>query len=154
MMKNLTGRFLCGLIVGALVLSNCSDDGEDEKSVAFAQMEKLKGKWKITSVQLSGVGQEGFENFILTISGVPGKEKLSYLISENPYKSPWTSVTTGHFIFDEEEPRRYLMREDGTPIDYTVTEHELTLSFAYDDTSSNGRLSGVEGNWEFIFEKE
>jgi hypothetical protein len=152
-MKKLPGIFTYVLIIAVLLLSNCSDDDDDTKSVARTQMEKLSGKWKITSVNLGGVGQEGFEDFVLTISEVPGKEKLSYLIGRNPYKSPWTSVSTGQFTFDEDQPQRYLMREDGVSIEYTVTEQELLMNFAY-DTSSSGRLSGVEGNWEFVFGKE
>jgi hypothetical protein len=152
LMKKLPGIFPYVLVITVLLLSNCSDD-DDTKSIARAQMEKLSGKWKVTSVHLGGVGQEGFEDFVLTISEIQGKEKLSYLISGNPYKSPWTSVSTGQFTFDENEPTRSLIREDGVTIEYTVTEQELLMSFAY-DTSSTGRLSGVEGNWEFTFKKE
>jgi hypothetical protein len=152
-MKKLKGIFPYILLVASSILSNCSGDDDDAKSIARTQIERLKGKWKITSVQLGGVSQEGFEDFMLTISEVPGKEKLSYLISQNPYKSPWTSVSTGQFLFDEDEPAHSLIREDGVVIEYTVTEQELSMSFVY-DTSSEGRQSGVEGNWELTFERE
>jgi hypothetical protein len=154
MMKSLKKIFLGLLLISTLILWNCSDDDDDAKSAADKQIEMVTGRWKATSVSSGGVADTAFEDFALTISVVPGKQKLTYVITENPYKSPWTSVTTGHFLIDEDEPQSTLIREDGITINYTVTEQELSMSFNYSSTSSGGRVKGVEGDWEFVFERE
>jgi hypothetical protein len=146
--------FTGALATGILLLTRCSDDKEKSGSPVDLQMAKLMGTWNATSAQMDDIDREGFQDFILALSPLPNQPKLSYIISGNPYASPWSAVTTGSLTFDEDQPEKYLVREDGVVIEYTVTDNELSMHFTFTESNSGGRVSGVGGDWVFHFEKE
>lgn len=135
------------------ICAACSDDDKEGASIIDKQIGKLAGTWKAVSVSMDQTYPEGYEEFELTIVKMDGSKGLNYLIANNAFSSPWISVTTGRFTFDSTEPDKYLIREDGVKITYTVSETSLTMSFMYDEESSGGRISGVTGMWDFTFEK-
>lgn len=146
--------FISAVTAGLMILTRCSDDDDKSSSTHDLQMAKLMGSWNATSAQLDNIDKEGFHDFTVTLSPLPNEPKLSYVIAGNPYATPWPTVITGSLTFDEDQPEKYLIREDGVIIEYVVTGHDLSIRFTYTPSGAGGRMSGVGGDWTFDFEKE
>lgn len=147
----MTIRIHAFLLVATLLVACDGDDGGGS-SLIDAQIQKLTGSWHVTSVKADDVARGDFEDFILSITPLASHQKLSYVITENPYVTPWPSTATGHFTFYAAQPDKFLVREDDVLVEYAVSETALTMRFTYQG-DEGGRIAGVGGEWEFVFEK-
>ncbi|HYG19673.1 MAG TPA: hypothetical protein VD816_12125 [Ohtaekwangia sp.] len=154
-MRNLRHTILATVVLatGLFLIMGCSHEGGNPVGTSELQMARLMGSWNAKSTQLDNIDKEGFQNFVLTLSPLPDQPRLSYIISENPYASPWRTVTTGSLSLDQDQPDKYLVREDGAVIEYVVTDNTLSMRFTFADSKTGGKISGVGGEWIFLFEK-
>lgn len=153
-MKRITSilYFALSLII-LMSTSTCDDDKGHAETVITSQMKKLAGKWKASSVTLDHAPMIGWDDFTISLSPVSSQEKLSYIVANNPYVTPWISAVTGSFTFDENDPENHLFREDGVHVQYEISEETLTMRFTHHINDIRGRVTGVGGDWEFTFEK-
>lgn len=156
-------RFASVLSLGLLVFfyAGCKkkDNGPDPEEKM--QLEKLAKTWTISNASLDGADRTAdFQSpdFTLTISGSfnanQPKGPYLYTVSGNrPDPSPWPG--SGPWTFGD-DPNTQLIRNDdaaGVPMTYSIDgSGVLTLSFTCTNCnySSTGRVSEVNGNWQFV----
>jgi hypothetical protein len=147
-------RIFILLLAAALTQTACSDDDSPSQTAAEEQAEKLTGRWKVTTVTLDGATQEAYAETIFTLSSLTSGTNMSYTIEGNPDQSPWRVSSGGRLFFDAQDPTKYLMREDDVRISYEVTETTLIFEFTYAEPSTTGRVTGIVGEWKFVFTKQ
>jgi hypothetical protein len=146
---------LAGLFVGVLLMnSGCGGDKGPGQSTEDAQLAKLSKTWKASAVTLDGTSQmANYGNFTLTISGTAGQTAngFNYTAAGRPSLSPWPS--NGTFKFGADVATQ-LIRDDGLPITYAVTDTapiQLQITFNYSGSGIAGRVNQVQGNWVMTF---
>jgi hypothetical protein len=146
---------LAGVFVGVLLLhSGCKDKGNNTPPPEDVQLGKLSKTWKASAVTLDGTNQmANYQNFQLTISGTPGQTAngFNYSVTGRPSLSPWPA--SGTFKFGSDVATQ-LIRDDGLPITYAVTDVtpvQLQITFNYSGSGIAGRVNQVQGNWVMTF---
>ncbi len=146
--STLTGVIFCSL---ALFLSCGSDDGPGQ-SIEDVQLGKLSKAWNATTVELDGIVQTGYDNFVLTMTGSAGSASFGYSTAGRPQLSPWPS--SGNWVFGG-SPETQIIRDQGTQdeiaVTYSVTDTQLQLTFNFTGTGFAGKTSNVGGLWVFTF---
>jgi hypothetical protein len=153
----IAARVLSLLVLMSVATFYISCDGGDdaEKSETDVQIEKLTGTWKATSVTYNSTTPPlDHSNFVITITGAPGSNSVSYAIAGRPQgPSAWPASGTLEF---GSNVKSSLTREDATPVTYAVTATGLIMDFNFTGTpySSAGRTKNVTGQWHFEFTKQ
>jgi hypothetical protein len=152
----LAARILSLLILAGVASFYVGCDGEKtEKSETDQQIEKLDATWATTAYNLDGTTPTDldYSGFKLTINGSAGNTEVNYTVTGRPSgkPSPWNS--SGVFEFGT-NVKQNLIRDDGTAINYSVTETTLIIDFTFSAAPYPGRVDNVNGNWHFEFEKE
>ncbi len=158
----LLARILSLIVVVSAVtfLMNCDGGGGSEKSAEEVELDKLKGTWTMTGVDLDGTDRSGdFANLVLTISGTysSGTTNPVYTYSftgSRPNPSPWPA--SGTWRFQSVQNKVIIRLDDNQVIDYTLSSNDtqLSLDFTYSGAGfAGGRVGEVEGNWSFTFSK-
>lgn len=160
-MKSL-GRILSLIVVAsaATLLMNCDSGGSDEKSVEEVQLDKLKGNWAMSSVELDGTDRSSdFTNFVLNLSGTYSNSTnptYNFSVSgSRPNPSPWPATGTWRFGDNPETTILRLVENPPLSISYQQNGSQLSMSFTFTGAGyAGGRVGEVEGNWEFVFTKQ
>jgi hypothetical protein len=137
-----------------IFLSSCGE--EETPSAKKNQLSELSGTWKLTSVTMSGVDvTPEYSAFELTLSGSASGDVFSYSVVGRPELSPWPTRGTWSFGSDVKSE---LMRDPGTDdaiiMDYSVTDSQLVVEFAFIGTGYQARASSAEGIYIYTFEKK
>ncbi|NOT77112.1 MAG: hypothetical protein HOP08_19480 [Cyclobacteriaceae bacterium] len=156
--KLLIGVALIGLL---LTYSGCGKDSGPSQSEQDKQVVKLKKTWKCTGATVDNAAPSGlpagysYTSLVLTIDGTAGKTTLPYTATGRPSNggsvtSPWPA--SGNFELGSTDFATVITRDDGLPINYSVTETTLVLNFSYQGTGFPGsRVDNVKGAWVFTF---
>jgi hypothetical protein len=173
------------LLVALITYSSCGPNPEPELSKQDQQLQKLLAttersgtksqEWVCTAATLSPGSVDKAANYVsttspftLTLSGEIAKTiaagasasfsytttKPTFSITESP-TSPWAK--SGSFTFDATAPETKVSRDDGTAVQYTVSETELSISFNFSKTGydrSTAKTDVVVGDWNFKFKKK
>jgi hypothetical protein len=143
------------LSLTGVLLSGCGDD-EQTSSAKSKQLNKLSGTWELTSVTMSGVDvTPEYSALELTLSGAASGDVFSYSVVGRPELSPWPTRGTWSFGSDLKSE---IMRDPGTDdalsINYSVTDSQLMIEFAFIGSGYQARASSAEGIYVFTFEKK
>lgn len=145
------------LVSVAAFYTSCKEDTK-KKTKEQIQFEALKAStWRVSSASLDNVDRVGdFTNLTLTVSGTFTADGGTYQYSftgSRPTPSPWPS--SGTFKFGTTPETKLIRLDDDIELDYTLTATQFTVSF---DCAScdypGGRVGEVNGNWEFVFNKQ
>lgn len=152
LMKQITKITLVAVVLGGfLLIQGCKKDSGPGESVEDVQLAKLSKTWRFSSVTLDGVDQDGYNNFVLIISGTPGSSSFGYNANGRPSTSPWPS--SGPWKFGD-IPETQIIRDPDTgdelDITYSVSDTQLQLTFNFSGTGfPGGRTTNVNGSWVF-----
>ncbi len=144
------------LLAVATLYTSCGGDDGPTKTQEEIQLEKLKANpWNISSVTLDGTNRlTDFTNLKLTFGGtfVTGGTYTYSFTGSRPNPSPWPA--SGTWEFGPTATSMMVRLDDDLPMNYTLTDTQLTITFTYSGAGfAGGRVEQVEGNWEFIFTK-
>lgn len=151
-------RILSLLLLASLTIFyvGCDKGGENEKSEADKQLEKLNGTWAATTVTFGGSAPPlNHSSFSLTISGAPGNTTFNFTTSGRP-AGPSAWPADGTFKFGQ-RVKSDLERNDAVLVSYSVTDTQLVMDFNFPNEkayNSSGRTSNVGGDWHFEFTKQ
>jgi hypothetical protein len=128
-----------------IFLSGCGDDAEVPSAKA-KQLTKLSGTWELTSVTMSGVDVTSeYSAFELTLSGSASGDVFSYSVVGRPELSPWPTRGTWSFGSDlKSEIMRDPDTDDAIIMDYSVTDSQLVVEFAFIGSGYQARASSAE----------
>lgn len=145
---------LLGVVFGILLIAEgCKKKSGPGETIEDIQLGKLSKAWNATSVKLDNVDQDGYDNFVLTISGTAGSSTFGYSATGRPTTlSPWLSG--GQWKFGA-SPETQIIRDPDTgdelDLTYSVTDTQLQLTFTFTGDGYPGRVSNVKGQWVFTF---
>lgn len=149
-------RILSLLAIAAVTLffASCDKGDDDKPDETAAQIEKLTGTWKATSVTLDGDTFEGYEDFTLTLQG-GANNTLRYTASGRPVgSSPWGP--NGTFAFGNPVTSN-LLRDDDVTVEYNLSGSNLQLSidnYSGEGYPVAGRVESISGDWVFNLVKQ
>ena len=134
------------LLLLTLLLFDCKDPVVVVDPISIlkdAQLVKLSKTWKITTATLNNTPQT-YTGFQLVITSTTGQTTFGYNTTGRPALSPWLS--SGTFTYGGTDFMTILVREDGLPITYSVSDTQLQMTFNYIG-------SGIPGvvQWVFTF---
>lgn len=155
-MKYITRLFSLLILVSATIFySSCGGKGGD-KSQEELQLDKLKFAWTLQSANDGTDRTDEYPDMVLTISGTfseGGTYSYSSTASSWPSISPWKANDTWKFV-PGSIANGIVRQSDLQEMTYTLSNSDktLTISFNYQGPGfNNGRVSSVEGSWDFIF---
>jgi hypothetical protein len=132
------------------MFTNCGDNKEDpdptpEPNPITEQLKLLAGEYSVSSVKLDGTEvTSDYTGMKITFTTSKG-----YSTSGGDFTPVWKA--SGSFIFKDETSTppvlTSLIRDDGVEMAYTLSGSAITLNFNIKDP--NGRLAGLEGQYEF-----
>jgi len=158
-MKN-TKRFWSypAVILLLFVVVACGDDTPDPTTQEVPG-EELAGTWLVNeAADVTGPAADQFTNFSITITATASE--VSYVTSGSG--DPLVFPDQGTFIVeatdDFEQGAEVLRDEDNVPITVNLSEggNVMNLTFTIDvgTTASNGRVAGINGEYNFRLEAE
>jgi hypothetical protein len=152
-MKIIKGLGSLALLGILLVYSSCGGGSDPAPPITDVQIGKLNKTWRITSVTLDGVIQNGSNNtsdytgFQLVLAGTTGGTSVNYTATSRPALSPWQP--SGSFTFGTNAETE-LVRNDDVDVTYSVTDTQLQMTFSFSG-SGYTRSAVVSGVWVFTF---
>lgn len=143
---------LSAALIGVLLSYSGCKSPTHEPNPKDTQITKLSFTWKLTKneAKLDGQAQPGYDNFQLTASGSAGQTSFGYTTTGRPSLSPWPA--SGTFTFGTDFATQ-LVRDDGLPVTYSVSDTQLQITFNYTGAGIAGRVNNVKGNWVYTFTK-
>lgn len=147
-MKSFKFLLAAALLGTLLTYSGCGSKKGPTLTPADAQLAKLSKTWKLTTATLDNAAQTGYANFQLTVTGTAGQTTFGYSTTGRPALSPWAS--SGTFTFGTDVSTQ-VVRDDGLPITYSVTDTQLQVTFTYNGAGIAGRVNNVKGVWVYTF---
>ena len=143
---------LSAALIGVLFSYSGCKKTTSEPDPKDTQITKLSYTWKLTKneAKLDGQAQPGYDNFQLTISGSAGQTSFGYTTTGRPALSPWPASGTWTFGTDF---ATQVVRDDGLPVTYSVSDTQLQITFNYTGAGIAGRVNNVKGNWVYTFTK-
>lgn len=133
--------------------SACHDDKKSEPTPDY--FAALESSWELTSVTYNGDDQQGYEDFVLTLSETSNDDLYSYTTTLRPPLSPWKESGTWKLGTSADSQ---IVRDPGTAdelaVTYTVSDTQLVLSFDFTGAGYSARTSSVAGEWVFTFSKK
>lgn len=153
-MKILRVLSLLAVVAVLSTYTGCKSKDPDPEPIADVQFTKLAKTWKVNTVTFTGTGAQDRTaeykdlNFQLVLNGTKGTPPFSYTTSGRPSLSPWKASGTWEF---GDAVEQQILRDDGVPIEYIVTESTLTLTFQFNGDGYSARTEAVQGNWVFTF---
>ena len=149
------------LAMTATFYAGCKKTDDDPKTEEAKQLEKLVGDWNLVSaMDVNGDRTGEFAALVLSLTGNYSGEGKVYnyaLTGTRPNPSPWP--INGTWKFGNPKTTQILRDPGGVneiPMNYTVTETDLTIVFTVPDGSTGwpgGRVESVTGEWTFTFKK-
>ncbi len=148
-------RILIIFLSLAIMAIACKDEN-DPVSEENIQLEKLSSTWVATEVTKDEIGDGGYDNFRLILSGNPESQVFTYAVIGRPEMSPWLAGGTWRF---GSQVASQIVRDPGTvdevQITYTLSETTLTLEFDFTGEGyPNGRTESLEGTYRFTLQKQ
>ena len=148
-MKNSSIIYLVAIamILALSLISGCNSD-DPEPSAKEKQTDLLAKKWNIKtevkSVTLNG--DDDTDNWPgFTVTFYSNGAYVASNISAERLNNVWSS--SGDWQFKSDSNLNTIVRDDGVEIIITIDEANLSMSFNY--SQSNGRVSGIDGEWLF-----
>ena len=127
------------LLLATVIFSACSSDDDNTVSPNEKALEELIGQWKAVKVTKDDLELAGYENFRLVITN--GKVFQTY--GDNELLFPIGE-------FESVDGRNFeAVVCNGVEVELDHDNGHLIASFTLAGESSNGRLSGVAGNYVF-----
>ena len=135
----------------ATYLSNCGDKKDDPKppdptpNPIEEQLKLLAGTYDVSSVKLDGTDvTSDYPGMKITF----GTDK-KYATSGGDFVPVWKASGTFRFKDETSTPPDLtkIIRDDNVEMAYTLSGSNLTLNFSIKDP--NGRIAGLEGQYEF-----
>jgi hypothetical protein len=126
----------------------CNDD-DNNLTPEQEQVRKLSGSWRATSVLLNDVTVDGYNDFLLTLTG-----KLAYSVSGGPDNLPFPPI--GKWKLGADINNQLIIAEGSENIAavYTLDGENLIIDLNYTGNGfPNARAQGLEGAWTFNFTK-
>ena len=149
-MKNLSKSYLVAIamIMALSFISGCNND-DPEPSAKDKQTDLLAKKWNIktevNSVTLNG--DDDTDNWPgFTVTFYSNGTYVASNISAERLEKVWSS--SGDWQFKSDSNLNTIVRDDGVEITIIIDEDNLSMSFNY--SQSNGRVSGIDGEWVFL----
>ncbi len=143
------------LVSATIFYASCSGSGGD-KSTEELQLDKLKFTWTLESANDGTDRTDEYPGMTVTITGTfteGGTYNYTSTADSWPSISPWKADDS--WKFNPASVTSGLIRQsDLQEMTYTLTNSDKTLNinFNYQGPGfNNGRISSVEGNWEFVF---
>lgn len=136
------------LFATSIYLSNCGnkkDDPQPEPNPIEEQLKLLAGTYDVGSVKLDGTDVSAdYPGMKITF----GTNK-SYSTSGGDFVPVWKASGTFTFKNESSNPPDLssMIRDDNVEMLYTLSGSNITLNFSIKDP--NGRLAGLEGQYEF-----
>lgn len=144
-----------GILIAVFILTRCGNDESSSPSPAEQQLTKLTDTWVVKSVTFNDEDQDGYDGFTLTLTKSASGDTHLYSTSLRPPVSPWKESGVWEFGTDvNHDMIRDPDTEDVLPMFYTVSETELSVTFDFTGTGYQDGLASVEGEWEFVFERQ
>ena len=133
------------------MFTNCGDKKDDpvppdpKPNPIEEQLKLLAGEYTVSSVKLDGTEvTSDYTGMKITFTTSKG-----YSTSGGDFTPVWKA--SGSFTFKDETSTppvlTSLIRDDGVEMAYTLSGSAITLNFSIQDP--NGRLAGLEGQYEF-----
>lgn len=152
--------FLSLFAVAALVMFYAScDKGDPKKSEEQQQFEQLASTWTLSDARYDGISRkDDFPGLVLTLSGTfadGGTFQYSFT-GTRPNPSPWKASGTWKF---GQNPKEDIILDPGSAQEkeaiYSLQGNTLTIEFTLLEGEGHaaGRVSSVEGDWIFTFNK-
>jgi hypothetical protein len=137
---------IIAMSVLTLTLWNCKGSGSDPEPDPLTP---LVGVWNCTNATRSGVAQDGYGDFKLTLAGTSGASTFTYACAGRPSLSPWPA--SGSWKFGTNAATD-IVRDTDLAMNYSVTGTQLQVTFTYSG-SGFARVNEVNGVWVFTFTK-
>lgn len=151
-MRNFTRSLLSFALVtvllsGLLFISSCGDDETPPPDPAADRLAELAIKtWALQSATRNSVAITEFDGMSLSVS-----ENRTYSVSGGDFAPVWPASGDFDFGGTADNPDvNTIVRSDGVSVSITgITDTSLTLEFTF--TSPTTRTTGVDGDYEFVF---
>ena len=148
-MKNSSTSYFVAIamIMALMFISGCDND-DPEPSAKEKQTDLLAKKWNIktevNSVTLNGDDEtNNWPGFTATFYS--NGTYVASNISAERLNTVWSE--SGSWQFKSDSNLNTIVRDDGVEINISIDETNLSMSFSY--SQSNGRVSGIDGEWVF-----
>jgi hypothetical protein len=136
------------LILLLSIVGACKDDDES-LTPEQKRVKELSSTWRATSVMLNASPADGYNDFLLTLTGT-----LDYSVSGGPGSLPFPP--SGNWELGADITNQIIIASGNENIaaEYTLDGENLIIQLNYTGNGfPNSRISGLTGSWAFNFTK-
>jgi len=135
-------------VLFVLLIISCGGDSEPDPETQKTTLDKLQGSWNITSVTVDGNDVTAdFGGFAISING------SSYNLT-NADGNAWPESSGSLGLGGDQATTMSMGSNSNIAVAFSNDDKTLTLSFTVTTTTlGGGRVSGLAGNYVFVFNK-